>query len=268
MSIWKRLFGSSGSSSSSEPAQTPSTAQLEEAYAKAIQVLQEHKRIAHIPVTKSVPSQFSADSKFGGYPYLRNKEDWPVCPNCSNHMQLFLQLNQEYLPVNKGKGLVQLFYCTNEEPHCEVDLEAYLPFSKGAVCRIVIPEGDSAIVEPRMQEVFDENKVVAWKTEDDYPMYDEYDDLGIELEFEDEVLELLDQREKCQTVDGDKLLGWPYWVQGPEYPDDRYSSNRMNVLFQLDSEINLPYMFGDSGIGHLSQSVDDKNQLAFGWACY
>jgi len=38
-------------------------------------------------------------------------------------------------------------------------------------------------------------------------------------------------------------------------------------LFQLASENNLPYMFGDAGIGHLTQSPENKEELGFGWAC-
>ncbi|MFK7971974.1 MAG: DUF1963 domain-containing protein, partial [Bacteroidia bacterium] len=69
------------------------------------------------------------------------------------------------------------------------------------------------------------------------------------------------------AITGDKLFGWPYWVQSQEYPFDRKTESRMELLFQFDSEVNLPFMFGDAGIGHLTQSPDNKDELGFGWAC-
>jgi hypothetical protein len=42
----------------------------------------------------------------------------------------------------------------------------------------------------------------------------------------------------------------------------------MTLLFQLDSGDNLPHNFGDMGIGHLTQSRSNEEELGFGWACY
>jgi len=41
----------------------------------------------------------------------------------------------------------------------------------------------------------------------------------------------------------------------------------MELLFQIGGSENIPYMFGDAGIGHITQSPDNENELAFGWAC-
>ncbi len=41
----------------------------------------------------------------------------------------------------------------------------------------------------------------------------------------------------------------------------------MELLLQLDSERNLPYIYGDSSIGHITISPDNKDEAAFGWAC-
>jgi uncharacterized protein YwqG len=42
----------------------------------------------------------------------------------------------------------------------------------------------------------------------------------------------------------------------------------MRMVFQLDSEKSLPFMFGDAGIGHVTQCPDHLEVVAFGWACY
>lgn len=90
--------------------------------------------------------------------------------------------------------------------------------------------------------------------------------LGIDLGVSEELDEFL-EREKLTALPGDKLYGWPYWVQSVEYPSDRKTGALMQLLFQIDSDINVPYMWGDSGVGHLTQSPDDADELAFGWAC-
>ena len=66
---------------------------------------------------------------------------------------------------------------------------------------------------------------------------------------------------------GDKLAGYPAWAQGIEYPDCPICRETMRLLFQIDSEDNLLYMFGDVGCGHITQCKMHKEQLAFGWAC-
>lgn len=244
--------------------------QIEKAFNEHLAKLEPFKRKAYIPETEESEAKFSSESKFGGYPYLRDENDWPTCPNCKKNMQLLLQLDLEKLPEKKQTGLVQVFYCTSEEPLCDCELESWEAFSEAVVCRIIEINGESAQIEPTIDEIFDENLIKGWQVEDDYPSSEEYENLGIDCEYDElfeEVVELMDQREIGLPISGDKLFGWPNWIQGEEYPNDRKTNTRMTYLFQIDSECNLPYMFGDSGIAHLSQSPDNKDELAFAWAC-
>jgi len=78
---------------------------------------------------------------------------------------------------------------------------------------------------------------------------------------------VLETSETGIPIVGDKLYGWPHWIQSVEYPFDRKTGSRMELLFQIDSNVNLAHMFGDVGIGHLTQSKDNPDELAFGWAC-
>ena len=41
----------------------------------------------------------------------------------------------------------------------------------------------------------------------------------------------------------------------------------MDLVFQLDSEKNVPFMFGDAGVGHITQCPTHKDVVAFTWAC-
>ena len=232
---------------------------------KLLQVLQTHERTAYIPLIKETAPTFSADSKIGGYPYLRNKEDWPSCPNCGNHLQLFLQLDLQELPEQAQEGLVQFFFCTNRKLLCAEIFDSFLPYSRAHATRLITPQGPSASITPQIDELFPERQIINWETRADYPHYVELKDLGIHTNWK--LYEQLEQTEQGICLTGDKLFGWPHWVQGPEYPLDRKTGNPLKLVFQFDSEVNLPYMFGDLGIGHLTQSPDRPEELAFAWAC-
>ncbi len=182
-------------------------------------------------------------------------------------MQLFLQLNLSEIPERQSNGLLQLFYCTSTTPLCEVDLEAFFAFSEAVVSRIVRPKGPSYSIKPEHEHTFPEKRITGWEAFDDYPHYEDYDLLGIDSDLDEDVFELMEDRLLGIPQQGDKLFGWPYWVQGAEYPADRNTGAQMDLVFQFDSEVNLPYMFGDAGVGHLTQSPDNEQELAFGWAC-
>ncbi len=271
MNLFRNLFtkkneapteNSDGSNLNEEQFQIEREAKLK----KFEDLIQSYKRKAYIPQTQKSERAFSAASKIGGYPYLRNENDWPVCPNCNINQQLFLQLDLSELPDKNDSGLVQLFYCTSEKPHCEVELEAYYPYSGAVTCRRIELTGPSSQITPNLPEVFGEKRIISWTACDDYPSMEEYDDLGIEID--DDIYDLVADGEYAATIVRDKLFGWPYWVQGVEYPKDRSTGRQMELLFQFDSEDSLPFMFGDCGVGHLTQSPDNKDELAFGWACY
>lgn len=270
MTILNKLFGSDknkpGQDEGSEKNKVDQTG-TNKRLDNLLKILAPFKRQAYIPKTVEVNSTFSPTSKIGGLPYLRSKEDWPVCPNCQNHMQLFLQLNMEELPAENSPGLVQLFYCITNDPLCESDQNGYMPFSKNSIGRKIQVDGPSEIIKPSINELFPERKITSWQAKDDYPHYEEYSHLGINLELDDELFDLMHQHKIGKPLPGDKLYGWPYWIQGKENPSDRQTGTMMELLFQLDSEVNLPFMFGDMGVGHLTESPDNKEELAFGWAC-
>ncbi len=178
-------------------------------------------------------------------------------------MQLFVQLSLPDLPARPegcpDRGLVQLFYCTTQEPMCEFDCEAYAPFSKSVLVRIVEPSGSpSAIAASPVPGAFPPRRIVGWDARDDFPNWEEAKERGVEL---------TDEEADADRINGEKLLGWPDWVQGVEYPKCPDCGQRMQLLFQIDSEKNLPYMFGDVGCGHITQCPRHPTRLAFAWAC-
>lgn len=154
-------------------------------------------------------------------------------------MDLIVQLNIAQLPEELGgrfgDGLLQLFYCTNE-PECRA--RTYRPFSEGKLVRVVQTsdrELASDIEIPPGQ--FPARIITGWKLcKEDAPL------------------------------EGDKLWGWPNWVQDVSYPKCPRCAGRMEFIFQLDSNDNVPFMWGDMGRGHITQCPQHKDIVTFAWA--
>lgn len=231
-------------------------------------IVKPYKRTAWLPKTSEQASSYSS-SKFSGIPALSEAESWPCCQHCNQPMQLFVQLNSEHLPeeANKpfGNGLLQVFYCTNDDKECEMECEAYSPFSKSTLLRVVNfnSVSDKNISSSPVNEAFPEKEILSWVAHDDYPNCEELEELGCTLT--DEQTDFL--YEQDYPLPKDKLLGWPYWVQGVEYPECSECGNKMELIFQIDSEDNIPYMFGDVGCSHITQCKEHKEHLAIAWAC-
>ncbi len=231
-------------------------------------ILESHKRLAWFPIIVEKQSN-PTSSKFSGIPALSKDETWPCCSNCNEPMQLFLQLNSQDLPKSEkrvfGEGMLQVFYCTNWDKECEESCEAYFPFSKSTLVRVVDYKNE-IIASPEKNPVkntFSEKQIIGWKSKEDYPNWEELENMGVILT--NEQCDLLCDLE--YPLPKDKLLGWPCWVQGVEYPDCPECGKPMKHIFQIDSEDNLPYMFGDMGCSHITQCESHKDKLAIAWAC-
>ena len=226
-----------------------------------------HVRPAWRPVVTAADGPPGA-SKLAGTAWIPAGGAWPTCPNCGTPLQLLVQLDAATLPEaargDYGEGLIQLFYCTSQEPLCEIDCEAFAPFSESVVARLVVPEGVPEAEAPGIEGAFPPRRIVGWEAEDDYPHPEEAEArLGVALTD----AEADAAWESGYPGVGDKLAGWPAWVQGIEYPECPRCGREMALVFQIDSEDHLPIVFGDMGTGHLTQCPEHKDVLAFGWAC-
>jgi uncharacterized protein YwqG len=221
--------------------------------------LESHKRTAWEPVTEEGDGGIFS-SKFSGLPYLAKNEDWPNCQRCGKEMNLFLQLNLETLPNGQqmkfGEGLLQLFYCT----HCD----DWKPFSAAHLVRLIEVNTIGSEAHPSLPQTIAPKKIIGWKPFDDYPAWDEWEALGFEA-FSDEVIEAL---EDMTAQDGDKLSGWLYSAQGFLPPACPKCGKTTELVFQIDSNKNLDYMFGDAGCGRITQCPKHEEVLAFSWECY
>jgi len=217
-------------------------------------------------------------SKFCGAALLHPGEAWPVCPGCERPMRLFVQLDLATLPPElphpHREGMVQLFYCTSTDPTCEVDHEAWQPFGKSTLARWLSPAEIQAATAPKRRQAKGSKAPPATAAPDDEPaaVIVGWDQGPPELPgFEEEVPPLPEDEEIDDALrprPGDKLGGWPAWVQGPEYPRCPRCQARMLYLLQLESNGLSRHQFGDLGAGHLTQCSEHPDVVAFGWACH
>ncbi len=234
------------------------------------QILEPHKKTAWYPLVKTEQGEKDT-SKFSGSPMLLESEEWPCCGHCKEPMQLFVQLNSNELPLEAekpfGEGYLQVFYCTNTEKECEIETEAYFPFSKSTLVRVLSFEQkfSKLKIPSQVKEELPEKTIISWKPQNDYPSGEELDELGVSLTDEQDDYTY---DSNFTSLPNDKLLGWPLWVQGIEYPECPECGERMSYIFQIDSDDNLDYMFGDAGCSHVTQCKLHRNKLAIAWACH
>lgn len=237
-----------------------------------------HARPAWRPVTE----ERRGESQFGGVPRLAAGEPWPRCQACGQPMHLFVQLAMAALPAGfarRGAGLLQLFYCSRDDGSCET----WRPFSGAHVARLLDAPATDAI-PPAGLTPLPARAIVGWRELVDYPHPEDHGELGlfyvydftrnrVTIHCDDPPLELREvpSDEAAETIacaePGDKLGGWPHWVQSAEYPACPDCGQRMELVLQLDSEDQVDHMFGDGGCGHLTQCPTHPHVLAFGWAC-
>lgn len=225
--------------------------------------------------------------KFCGTPWIGSDVAWPECGHCKKPLPLFLQLDLADLPEELGQrfgtGLLQLFYCTRDA--CQ-GFGGWEPFADDlSRVRVVHPAGPGLATSVAEQDDhFPGKQIVGWTRFTDLPTPCEHDELGLKYTYDfvagnlrlqcpELGLDLTNPMKDCPAEDialseqGDKLAGWPAWVQGVEYPHCPKCGRRMVHVFQLDSQDSIPFMFGDVGCGHVTQCPEHKEIVAFGWAC-
>jgi hypothetical protein len=183
-------------------------------------------------------------------------------------MPLLAQVALADLPAGsppRGDGLLQVFYCQasdeRELTSCDTELEGWAAFSPCHVVRLVA--ADSPGAPSGAGEPYPAHRVTSWREVTDWPGWEEQAELAITVE--DDLLNAISDAGYPRA--GEKLGGWPAWVQSLEYPDCPRCGSRMTFLLQIESEQLLPVMFGDLGTGHVTQCPAHPDVLAFAWAC-
>ena len=222
---------------------------------QSLESLAAHRKTAWKPIAHVANDAAEA----GSAPNLKPLK----CPQCEGAMDLFLHLHSAHLPADlppdfpRHQGILEVWYCT--------ECADWEPFSKSHVLRLLPDDENNG--NNAKPSLIGHQIITGWEVVEDYPNLEEAADLGCELSeaAEEEFYEL---ENPSYPHDGDKLGGWPDWVQGVEYPQCPECGETMELFFQLDSEDHLDYMFGDSGCAHVTRCKNHPHQFALGWACY
>lgn len=222
-------------------------------------------------------------TRYGGRPWIGFGFAWPTCPSCKKPMQAFVQVDLATLPADFAwphrDGLIQLFYCTTTQPLCEVDCQAFDAFARSVVTRWIPGERVAASagvgrVPPGGNERHDPywraTRVTGWEpARTELPGYEEPAWEDVEA-YEERCYELLDvmRARELSPDTGDKLGGWPAWVQSPWRPPCPTCRAPMDVLLQVESNGHCGHQFGDLGAGHITQCASHPASVAFAWACH
>ncbi len=228
-------------------------------------------RIAFVPGL-SIEDDPDARSRLGGRPWLPQGEAWPQCGACDAHMPLFVQLDLDTLPEDApslgGKGLLQVFFCTDLE--CD-DEDSWAPFKGlGKLVRVVDDSGPGAVATAdRSPEGWPSRPIATWARFDDLPSWDElaelheYDGDAVATAYTD-----TETDEWLYPVYGEKLGGWANWIQGVEYASCRKCGRAMDVLFQIESDAAFPFNWGDAGAAHVQGCAEHPEVVTLTWACF
>ncbi|HEX4611341.1 MAG TPA: DUF1963 domain-containing protein [Urbifossiella sp.] len=228
-------------------------------------------------------------SKFCGTPWTGPEASWPECASCKVPMGLLLQLRLDDLPAaegRRGSGLLQFFHCSRGLL-CKAR-DAFVPFADRATrVRVLtpIPSGEAAPAPPGYDPPqAPARRIVGWDQIDDLPGYHEREANGLIAEAD---LDADATRVRCPGIGldvtipydpdliddisdaakGDKLGGWPRWVQREEYPSCPRCGQRMALVFQVAAGGHAGEAFGDFRTGHITQCPEHPDVVAFGAAC-
>ncbi len=264
-----------------------------------------HQRTAWSPAL-GAPGQSGEFGQFGGVPRLRAGEAWPRCGCCDTDMTLVLEVELEKAPEEFQKkvgddGLFQFFYCQSQS--CSVG-QAWEAFQTNSLARVLREPAERADMPPRLE--YEAIPIVGWQPLPEGPGWEDRYRLDIERDFlesdlvstfsemaetwtegdsyYDAILEYFGLSEggasECfryvKTLPGDKLLGWPVWSQGVEYPHCPDCQKQMEILVQINNDGHgagspgygsaLGQVFAGDGNGHISY-CPEHGQMTFAWAC-
>ncbi len=216
--------------------------------------------------------------KFAGVPRLTGTDPWPRCGYCDQPLQLLLQLDLAQTPLTGTcgpDGLLQIVYCCVPDTYCEqAGDDAFSPFGRFLAARVrpIAPQAPQTVTEDLSPTAFAPSRIAGWSEITDLPSPEEpARNTGVVLAAEQidaytAAHDALERRGEVLTRAGDKLLGWPVWVQGYAPVPCPDCGEEMVVLAQIASNDSLPFVFGDAGVAQITRCERHPDRVGFAWA--
>ena len=245
------------------------------------------RRPAFVPtvVKMKVEEEDPTCSRYYGRPWMPKGMEWPEYDD--KLMDFVLQLRVADLPrptreLLGGKGLLLFFYSPEINFDDEIPVSERLP----SLVRLVNdrkPGGLRDVPDEVPNAPLPPLRISGWTELADHPGgANEEENLGIPKHLIDLWFDMDPPEDKKLLKDprtlgwdiaifyGDKLGGWPAWVQLPEIPNDA-NGKPMQMIYQV-THGGLYGKAGEDvdgptwGTGHIFYS-QDTGELYYGWAC-
>ena len=202
-------------------------------------------------------------TRFRSSPILAPGESVPACPSCKKPMTCLAEIDLAALPATAGltgEGVVQVFYCTNTDSNCEVETEAWMPGKgRSKLVRLVSGQG-SAKAAPEGLEV------VGFRNALDAPSKDDLESASGMKAAKALKAAKIDEDEWPGAVPGDKIGGYPAWVQDTEFPRCPACDGAMTELvLQMVSDGAAKVQFGDMGTAYVLRCPSHPSELDLIW---
>ena len=246
-----------------------------------------HRRPAWHPVCEEGDGPLTA-SRFAGTPWLAPGEPLADLRRLRPAARPVPAIEPVRAAGGAGRtvrrGLLQFFHCRHTASGGDCRSEGFKPFAECHLVHLVQPDARDDHPElPAEPGDVAPSMIIDWDRIDDYPRWNEVERFGLTFHISSSNREewvecpeigLISERFKPGSLDswqpcdgGDKPSGWPCRIQDIEYPSCPRCQRPMQLVFQHTGD-KLPFMFGDSGLGHITQCPEHLEVLAFGWACH
>ena len=276
MSFWKRLFENKKDKQKTKSHVDKYRIELEKSNIKTIADLENLVKpfiknaikFNVLPASRP-PENSQLISHFGGQPYFENDELWPKSKK-GNYLDFIFQVfNADGAQLPNNIELIQFYYDWDESPWDTKDdgwlVKIYKKVEKDNVLSINKPEklGRSKFCKINFDtvkslpdwegiEIFSNHaSKLSCILNEDEPW----------LSYQKTVTKLIGEQDYQS-----QLGGYPKWIQGEDTPLDN-KGNKLQLLFQIDSEENAQIMWGDTGLIYVFH--DEKSErVEFVLQCY
>lgn len=187
-------------------------------------------------------------SHWGGRALLASGEQWPGCQVCAKAMPLFLQMDLEQSVSGPAQGLLQFFYCRD----CGEDSpRAYDP--RVMLIRVLDAAHELTYAEPpRGTELVTTKDFVGLTKKKDKPTAVDFETLYESV-----------CTSSPRPVRGDKLGGWPDWLDDPDWPVCPGCERTMELVVQINSDKGLGHTWGDCGQAFIFGCATHPSRFGF-----